>query len=82
MLDQDFVAPTRDPFRIQVWVVQLVSSIEEISEVGFFDYDGTGPLFTDPSLATEYEPEKRGESMEACGEVLQAARLGEKQFPR
>jgi len=50
-------ATTRDPFRNQVWVDQLVSSIEKTSEVEVFDYDGTGHLFTDPSLPNEYEPE-------------------------
>jgi dienelactone hydrolase len=46
----------RDPFRQQEWIDAVVTDARRAgAAVEFFDYPGTGHLFTDPSLPDEYD---------------------------
>ncbi|MCZ2839882.1 dienelactone hydrolase family protein [Modestobacter sp. VKM Ac-2985] len=46
-----------DPFRRQEWIDAVASDATRGGgRVETFDYPGTGHLFTDPSLPTEYDP--------------------------
>ena len=48
---------TGDPFRRQEWVDAVVASVRAAdAPIEFFDYPGAGHLFTDASLADEYQP--------------------------
>lgn len=45
-----------DPFRNQEWIESVVDAVRGSgSSVEMFDYSGDGHLFTDPSLADEYD---------------------------
>lgn len=47
---------TGDPFRNQEWIDAVVAQVRSAgAAVEVFDYPGTGHLFTDPSLASEYD---------------------------
>ena len=46
-----------DPFRRQGWIDEVAADATRGGgRVETFDYPGTGHLFTDPSLPTEYDP--------------------------
>lgn len=48
---------TGDPFRRQEWVDAVAASAREAgAPIELFDYPGAGHLFTDASLADEYQP--------------------------
>lgn len=50
-------ATVGDPMRDPAWVDAVMSAIEEAgAPVEAFDYEGTGHLFTDPSLPDEFDP--------------------------
>lgn len=45
-----------DPFRRQDWIEAVLTQIRSAgASVEVFDYPGSGHLFTDPSLPTEYD---------------------------
>ena len=47
-----------DPFRNQAWIDSVVDAVGRSgSSIEFFDYPGSGHLFTDPSLPDEYSSE-------------------------
>src|SRR5262249_2647943 len=49
--------PTGDPFRRQEWVDAVAASAGAAdTPIELFDYPGAGHLFTDASLAGEYQP--------------------------
>lgn len=49
---------TADPFRNQTWIDALTAQVRSAGAcVEVFDYPGSGHLFTDPSLPTEYDPQ-------------------------
>lgn len=51
-----------DPFRGQEWIDAAVAAVEASgADLEFYDYDGSGHLFTDPSLPAEYQPEQAAE---------------------
>jgi dienelactone hydrolase len=48
---------TGDPFRRQEWVDAVAASVRAAdAPIDLFDYPGAGHLFTDASLADEYQP--------------------------
>jgi dienelactone hydrolase len=50
-------ATVGDPNRKQEWVDAVVSAVEAAgAPVEVFDYEGTGHLFSDPSLPDEFDP--------------------------
>jgi dienelactone hydrolase len=58
-----------DPFRQQDWIDSVVADAERAgADVEFFDYPGSGHLFTDPSLPEEYD--------ESAAELLWERALG------
>lgn len=49
---------TGDPFRQDGWAESVAESVAAAgAQVELFDYPGTGHLFTDTSLPTEYDPD-------------------------
>ena len=44
-----------DPYRSQEWVDALVGDVGAVAPIETFDYPCAGHLFTDPSLAEEYD---------------------------
>jgi dienelactone hydrolase len=58
-----------DPFRQQDWIDSVVADAQGAgADVEFFDYSGSGHLFTDPSLPDEYD--------ETAAELLWERALG------
>lgn len=49
---------TDDPLRVQDWVDSVAASVRQAGgQLDFFEYPGTGHLFTDPSLPDDYDPD-------------------------